>query len=147
MRCSIKKKIDKAKLVTNYFRKQCSSSSFLLTWSRYTGPKWLLSTEQASPLSKIHTTSLLSTPWPFWTGMLSQVSKNYDEKTLLLGVIWLYWQFFYWCSFQTYTSLSYSLITISLRIWFHKIFCIQSRDLVRILTSQVLSVDIIFPYP
>ena len=28
--------------------------------------------------------SLLSIPWPFWTGILSQVSKNDDEKTLLL---------------------------------------------------------------
>ena len=25
---------------SNYFKKQCSSSSFLLTWSRYTSPKW-----------------------------------------------------------------------------------------------------------
>ena len=35
-------------------------------------------------MSKIHSTSPLSTPWPFWTGILSQVSKNDDEKTLLL---------------------------------------------------------------
>ena len=76
-------------LKPNYFKKQCSSS-FLLTWSRYTGPKWPLSTEQASPMSKIHSPSLLSTPWPCWTGILSQVSKNDDEKTLLLRVIWLY---------------------------------------------------------
>ena len=41
-------------------------------------------------MSKIHSTSLLSTPWPFWTGILSQVSKNDDEKKLLLRVIWLY---------------------------------------------------------
>ena len=41
-------------------------------------------------MSKMHSTSLLSTPWPFWTGILSQVSKNDDEKTLLLRVIWLY---------------------------------------------------------
>ena len=41
-------------------------------------------------MSKMHSTSLLSTPWPFWTDILSQVSKNDDEKTLLLKVIWLY---------------------------------------------------------
>jgi hypothetical protein len=41
-------------------------------------------------MSKIHSNSLLSTPWPFWTGISSQVSKNDDEKTLLLRVIWLY---------------------------------------------------------
>ena len=39
-------------------------------------------------MSKIHSTSLLSTPWPFLTGILSHVSKNDDEKTLLLKVIW-----------------------------------------------------------
>ena len=37
-------------------------------------------------MSKMHSTSLLSTPWSFWTGILSQVSKNDDEKTLLLRV-------------------------------------------------------------
>ena len=37
----------------------------------------------------MHSTSLLSILWPFWTGILSQVSKNDDEKTLLLRVIWL----------------------------------------------------------
>jgi len=50
----------------------------------------LLSNEQASPQSKIHNTSLLSTPWPIWTAILSQVTKNDDEKTLLFRVIWLY---------------------------------------------------------
>ena len=44
---------------TNCFKQQCSSSSFLLAWSRYTGPKLPLSAEQASPMSKIHSTSLL----------------------------------------------------------------------------------------
>ena len=46
-------------LKPNYFKKQRSSSSFLLAWSRYTGPKLPLSAEQASPMSKIHSTSLL----------------------------------------------------------------------------------------
>ena len=41
-------------------------------------------------MSKMYSTSLISTPWPFWTVTLSQVSKNDDEKTLLLRVIWLY---------------------------------------------------------
>ena len=67
----------------------CSSSSFLLAWSRYTGTKWPLSTEKASLVSKTHSTSLPSTPWSSWTGVLSQVSKNDDEKTMLLRVIWL----------------------------------------------------------
>ena len=33
-------------------------------------------------MSKMHSTSLFSTPWPFWTGISSQVNKNDDEKTL-----------------------------------------------------------------
>ena len=41
-------------------------------------------------MSKIISTGLFSTPWPFWTGISSQVSKNVDEKTLLLRVVWLY---------------------------------------------------------
>ena len=45
----------------NYFNKQCSSSSFLLTWSRYTVPKWPFVTELAIFMSKIYSTSLLST--------------------------------------------------------------------------------------
>ena len=43
----------------------------------------------ASQMSKMYSTSLLGTPWTFWTGILSQVSKNDDEETLLLRVIWL----------------------------------------------------------
>ena len=50
--------------MTYYFKKQLSSSSILVTWSKYTGPKCLLSTwvpciwdmEQACWV-----------PWPFWT--------------------------------------------------------------------------------
>ena len=44
-----------------------------------------MSTQQESPVSKVQSTSLLSTPWPFWIGLLSQVSKNDDEKTLLFS--------------------------------------------------------------
>ena len=83
--------VDSKTLKPNYFKQQCSSSSFSLTWSRYTGPKWSWSTEQASTMSKMLSTSMLSTPWPFWTCILSQVSKNIDEKTMLLRVIWLYY--------------------------------------------------------
>ena len=35
-------------LKPNYFKKQCFSSSFLLTRSKYTSPKWPWSTQQAS---------------------------------------------------------------------------------------------------
>ena len=38
----------------------------------------------------MHSINLFSTPWPFLTGKLSQVSKNDDENTLLVRVIWLY---------------------------------------------------------
>jgi hypothetical protein len=55
-------------------------------------------------MSKMHSTSLLSTPWPFWTGILYQVSKDYDEKTLLHRVIWLYTGFSgsVWAGKQTF---------------------------------------------
>jgi len=33
-------------------------------------------------MSKMHSTSLFSTPWPFWTGIPSQASKNDDEKNV-----------------------------------------------------------------
>ena len=38
-------------LKLNYFKKQCFSLSFLLAWSKYTGPKWPWSTPQASSIS------------------------------------------------------------------------------------------------
>ena len=41
-------------------------------------------------MSKMQSTSLLSTPWPFWIGVLFRVSKNDHEKMLLFKVIWLY---------------------------------------------------------
>ena len=64
----------------NYFKKECFLSSFLLTWSKYTGPKWSWSTQQASTMSEMHETSLLSTPWSFWICSLLQVSKNDDKN-------------------------------------------------------------------
>jgi hypothetical protein len=36
----------------NFFKKQCSSSSFLLTWSRYRGSKWLWSLSGLVPCLK-----------------------------------------------------------------------------------------------
>ena len=54
-------------LKPNYFKKQHFSSSFLLTWSKYTGLKWQWSTRQANAMHWRHETSLLITPWPFWT--------------------------------------------------------------------------------
>ena len=53
-------------LKPNYFKKQHFSSSFLLTWSKYTGPKRPWSSRQASPISNMHETSLPSILWPFW---------------------------------------------------------------------------------
>ena len=40
-------------------------------------------------MPEMHSTSLLNTPWPFWTGISSQVSKN-DDKKRFLRIIWLY---------------------------------------------------------
>ena len=34
-------------------------------------------------MSKMHSASLLSTPWPFWTGILSQVRKNVASRSNL----------------------------------------------------------------
>ena len=36
-----------------------------------------------------HESSLLSTPLPFWTCIITLGKKNDDEKTLLLKIIWL----------------------------------------------------------
>ena len=41
----------KINLKSNYFKKQRFSASFLLTWSKYTGQKWLWNTQQASLMS------------------------------------------------------------------------------------------------
>ena len=49
-------------LKPNYFKKQCFSSSFLLIRIKYTGPKWLWSTGQASCTHFRHRISLLTTP-------------------------------------------------------------------------------------
>ena len=39
---------------------------------------------------QMHGTSLLSTPLPLWTSIITLGKKNDDEKTLLLKIIWLY---------------------------------------------------------
>ena len=50
-----------------YHKEATFLSSFLLTWSKYTGPKWPWSNQHAGFMSQMHGTSLPSTPWPFWT--------------------------------------------------------------------------------
>ena len=59
------------------------SSSFLLNWSLYTGPKWPWSTHQASSISNMHRTSLLATkyvghfgPVYFTSGKVKMTMKN-----------------------------------------------------------------------
>ena len=54
-------------LKPEYSKKQRFSSSFLHTWSKHTGPKWSWSTLQANFIHIRHGTSLLSSPWSFWT--------------------------------------------------------------------------------
>ena len=76
-------------LKPNYSKKQRFFIIIFTYLRKYNGQNWPWSTEKASSMSKMHSISLLSTPWPFWTGILSQVSKNDDEKMLLLRVIWL----------------------------------------------------------
>jgi hypothetical protein len=39
---------------------------------------------------QMHGTSLLSTPLPLWTSIITVGKKNDDEKTLLIKIIWLY---------------------------------------------------------
>ena len=68
------------KIKPNYFKKQYSSSSFLLTWSRYTGPNWPKSTSQPSSIYLRHGASLLRHPGHFGPVYLLQVSKNDDEE-------------------------------------------------------------------
>ena len=63
-------------LKPNYFKEQRSSSSFLLTWSRYTGSKW--STWQPSSTHFRH--GLLRLHGHFEPIYLLHVSKNDDEE-------------------------------------------------------------------
>ena len=42
-----------------------------------------------SAMHLIHGTSLLSTPLPLWTSIITLGKKIDDEKTLLLKIIWL----------------------------------------------------------
>ena len=44
-----------------------------------TGPKWQWSTQKASSMHLIHGTSLLSTPLPLWTSIITLGKKNDDE--------------------------------------------------------------------
>ena len=61
-------------LKPNYFKKQCSSSSFLLLLIYWYKLAW--STQQASSMHLIHGTTMLSTPLPFWTCIITLGSKN-----------------------------------------------------------------------
>ena len=61
----------------NYFKDQHFSSSFLLTWSKYTGPKWPRSTWEASSMALRHGISPLSN------------MRNIAWKTLLHEITWL----------------------------------------------------------
>ena len=47
------------------------------------------SSQQASSMNLGYGTSLLSTPLPFWTSIITLGKKIDDEKTLLLRKIWL----------------------------------------------------------
>ena len=64
----------------NYFKNQSSSSSFLLTWSRYIDPKWPWSLSRLVPCLKwmeLDCQVLLGHFGPLY---LLQVSKNDDEE-------------------------------------------------------------------
>ena len=41
-------------------------------------------------MHSIHGTSLLSTPLPLWTFIITLGKKNDNQKTLPLKIIWLY---------------------------------------------------------
>ena len=60
------------------------SSSFLLTWCRYTGPKWPRSTWQPSFINFRHGTSQVRLHGHFRLVYLLQVSKNDDEEQCFL---------------------------------------------------------------
>ena len=47
---------------------------------------WQWSTHQASSMYQMHGTSLLSTPLPLWTSIITLGKKIDDEKTLLLKI-------------------------------------------------------------
>ena len=91
-------------LKPNYFKKQCSSSSFLLAWSRYTGPKW--------PLNRLvlylKCTALACSVLHGHFGLAYSLRW---EKMLLLGVIWLYTKV---CS-KSFASLFMQIYSFALR--------------------------------
>ena len=58
---------------------QVMLTTLLLAHPDLKSQRHIWSTQQSSPMSKMQT-SLLSTPWPFWTGILSQVIKNDDAS-------------------------------------------------------------------
>ena len=66
-------------LKPNYFKKQHSSTSFLLTWSRYKGPKWSWNLSRLVPYLKLMELCCLVLLCHFGPAYLLQVSKNDDE--------------------------------------------------------------------
>ena len=67
-------------LKPNYFKEQCSSSSFLLTWSRFTGPKWPWSLRRLVPCLKWMELGCQVLLGHFGHVYLLQVSKKDDEE-------------------------------------------------------------------
>ena len=67
-------------LKPNYFRKHCSSSSFLLTWSRYTSLKWPWSLTWLVPCLKFMKLGCHVLLGHFGPVYLHQVSRNDDEE-------------------------------------------------------------------
>ena len=64
----------------NYFKKRRSSSSFLLTWCRYTVPKWPWSLSRLVPCLKWMELGCQVLIGHFGPVYLLQVSKNVDEE-------------------------------------------------------------------
>ena len=51
---------------------------------RNRGQEWKWSTQQASSMYQMHVTSLLSTPLPLWTSIITLGKKIDDKKTFFL---------------------------------------------------------------
>ena len=68
-------------LKSNFFKKQHFSSSFLLTWSKYTGPNWPWSTEHASSVHLRHGTETPSKI--FWLLSESKPKFNFSHWSIM----------------------------------------------------------------
>ena len=65
-------------------RSNVFSSSIFLPKVEICGSKWQWSTQQASSMYQMHGTSLLSTPLPLWTSIITLGKKNDDKKHCFL---------------------------------------------------------------